>query len=45
MGVHAATDEVLVRGKRKTQEAVNFYIEEQEGTSNLESYIYNTILT
>ena len=45
MGVHAATDEVLIRGKRNTQEAVMRYIEEQEGTSNLESFIYNTILT
>ena len=45
MGVHAATEEVLVRGKRKTQQAVNLYIEQQEGTTDIKSYIYNTILT
>ena len=45
MGVHAATEEVLVRGKRKTQQAVNLYIDQQEGTTDIISYIYNTILT
>ena len=45
MGVHASTDEVILRGKQKTQEAVTRYLQWKEGTRNIESFIYNTILT
>lgn len=45
MGVHPSTDEVLLRGKQKTQEAVSRYLKHKEGTRNIESFIYNTILT
>lgn len=45
MGVHASTDEVILRGKQKTQEAVTRYLQWKEGTRNIETFIYNTILT
>ena len=45
IGIHPSTDEVLLRGKQKTQEAVSRYLQHKEGTRNIESFIYNTILT
>ena len=45
MGIHPASDEVLIRGKQKTQEAVKRYIQHKDGTRNIKSFIYNTILT
>ena len=45
MGIHPASDEVLIRGKQKTQEAVKRYLQHKDGTRNIKSFIYNTILT
>lgn len=45
MGIHPVPDEVLIRGKQKTQEAVKRYLQHKEGTRNIKSFIYNTLLT
>ena len=45
IGIHAATDEVILRGKIKTMEEIKRYKAHMDGTRNVKQFIYNTILT
>jgi len=44
IGVHASTDEVLLRGKQRTQEAVSRYLQWKDGTRDIKSHIYSETL-